>query len=57
MLTVQLIGAAFLLLCIAPLLARDPGARAAADEFVSAKQHLTKFERNMPAIASLHAAR
>ena len=27
MLTVQLIGAAFLLLCIAPLLSRDPGAR------------------------------
>jgi hypothetical protein len=27
MLTVQLIGAALLLLCVAPLLARDPGAR------------------------------
>jgi hypothetical protein len=27
MLTVQLIGAAFVLLCVAPLLARDPRAR------------------------------
>jgi len=27
MLMAQLIGAAFLLLCIAPLLARDPGAQ------------------------------
>jgi len=27
MLTFQLVGAALLLLCLAPLLARDPGAR------------------------------
>jgi hypothetical protein len=27
MLMVELIGAAFVLLCVAPLLARDPGAR------------------------------